>query len=55
MKRFFLKDIAIDEIVKQTVFDLSEVEETAKKIVSDVKAEGDAALLRYTAKFDGYE
>ena len=54
MKRFFLRDIAIEEIVKQTVFDLSAIEETAKKIVADVRAEGDAALLAYTARFDGY-
>lgn len=55
MKRFFLRDIAIEEIVKQTVFDLSAIEETAKKIVAEVRDEGDAALLRYTARFDGYE
>lgn len=55
MKRFFLRDIAIEEIVKQTVFDLSAIEETAKKIVAEVRDEGDEALLRYTARFDGYE
>lgn len=55
MKRFFLRDIAIEEIVKQTVFDLSVIEETAKKIVAEVRDEGDEALLRYTARFDGYE
>lgn len=55
MKRFFLRDIAIEEIVKQTIFDLSAIEETAKKIVAEVRDEGDEALLRYTARFDGYE
>ncbi|MBR1747001.1 MAG: histidinol dehydrogenase [Clostridia bacterium] len=54
MKRFLLRDIPVEEIVKQSLFDLSAVEEAAKKIVADVKNEGDAALLSYAKKFDGF-
>ncbi|MDE7401521.1 MAG: histidinol dehydrogenase, partial [Clostridia bacterium] len=30
------------------------VEETVKEIIADVRANGDAALKKYSAKFDGF-
>ena len=32
----------------------SNVEQTVKEIIADVRANGDAALVRYSSKFDGY-
>lgn len=54
IKRYYLNEITAEEIVKQSSFDLSSVEDTAKKIVADVKKNGDKALVKYSAEFDGF-
>lgn len=38
---------------QESLFDLAELENRVKGIVEDVKQRGDAAILEYTARFDG--
>lgn len=54
MKRFYLHEIPVEEIVKQTRFNLSNVEGTVNEILTAVQREGDRALLKYENTFDGF-
>jgi len=53
---FVWKDISAEQkekILKRAQIDISEIVETAKLIIADVKTRGDVALLEYIEKFDG--
>lgn len=41
------------EIVKRPVFDHSHLENIIQPVMDDIQKEGDAALIKYTQKFDG--
>lgn len=41
------------EIVKRPVFDHSHLENIIQPVMDDIEKEGDAALIKYTEKFDG--
>ena len=43
------------EVVQRKSIDYSKAKKAAKSIMDDVKREGDAALLKYTSKFDGID
>ena len=43
------------EILKRPGFDSLSLEETVASILADVKLNGDAAVKKYAAKFDGVE
>ncbi len=43
------------EVISRKGIDYSAARQTAQQILDEVKAEGDAAVLRYTAKFDKVE
>lgn len=43
------------EILKRPVFDVSELHSTVSNILDEIKTDGDAAVRKYTAKFDGVE
>ena len=44
-----------NEILQRPVFDSRQLEETVAAILADVKVNGDKAVKKYTAKFDGVE
>jgi histidinol dehydrogenase len=44
----------IKRLANRGALDLARAEKTAAKIVNDVRKNGDAALLRYARKFDGF-
>jgi histidinol dehydrogenase len=43
----------VERLVHRSNLDLSEKDETVRAILAGVRAEGDAAVLRYTERFDG--
>ena len=45
----------LDRLINRGAVDLARVEKTTAKIVRDVRKQGDKAVRRYTAKFDGFE
>lgn len=47
------KDIDSGEILNREIISFPEYEETVKEIIADVEKNGDAALKRYSEKFDG--
>jgi histidinol dehydrogenase len=47
-------NIVFDKILKRGEIDVEKVQETVKKIVLDVKREGDEALIKYIKMFDGW-
>lgn len=52
---FDLEKTDIESILKRAIVWRSDVEETVKGIMADVKERGDEALLEYTKRFDGVE
>lgn len=44
-----------DRLINRGALDLARVEKTTAKIVRDVRKQGDKAVRRYAAKFDGFE
>lgn len=58
MKKYFLKQLGADEqalLTKRPNIRFDEVMEIVRPIMADVKENGDAALRKYTARFDGVE
>lgn len=45
----------MDELLKRSESDQSDIENTVKDIIDNIKKRGDEALLEYTNKFDGVE
>ena len=45
----------MDELLKRSESDQSDIEKTVKDIIDNIKKRGDEALLEYTEKFDGVE
>ena len=45
-------DAALDALVRYDAAEDSAVQETVRRILADVRARGDAAVLEYTKKFD---
>lgn len=45
----------MDELLKRSESDQSDIEKTVKDIIDNIKKRGDEALLEYTNKFDGVE
>ena len=45
----------MDELLKRSESDQSDIENTVKDIIDNIKKRGDEALLEYTEKFDGVE
>ena len=41
------------KILQRPVLDVSDLYDTVRKILDDIKQEGDSALSKYTLKFDG--
>ena len=46
---------SIADFLKSRRFDFSRFEDTVKRIIEDVKNNGDDALFRYTKQFDGFD
>ncbi len=56
MKVRVLKDMTAEErefVLKRAELDISRQMELAKEVAADIKENGDAAVLKYTEKFDG--
>ncbi|MBU2617933.1 MAG: histidinol dehydrogenase, partial [Euryarchaeota archaeon] len=49
-----LSDAEMGRLLRREV-DLEKAMDVAKKILADVREKGDAALIKYTKKFDGVE
>ena len=45
----------MDQLLKRSESDQSDIEKTVKDIIDNIKKRGDEALLEYTEKFDGVE
>ncbi|MBI5199108.1 MAG: histidinol dehydrogenase [Nitrospirae bacterium] len=45
--------VFINEIIKRATRDTGEIEEKVRRILSDIKREGDRAIVRYTELYDG--
>jgi histidinol dehydrogenase len=58
MKTFYLKNLSseeIDALTKRPSIDTEKVFGVVKPILQDIKANGLSAVLKYAAKFDGFE
>lgn len=58
MKKYYLKQLSLGEIGKLTkrpAIDFKSVFETVRKVLEDVKINGDKAVKTYTKRFDGVE
>lgn len=42
-----------EEILRRPAFDTSNLDDTVREILDDVRAGGDASVIKYTSKFDG--
>ena len=53
MIKIFDKDFDINKILSREIQSYGEYEESVRQIVADVMTGGDAAVKKYTRKFDG--
>ena len=54
IKIYSAEEISVEDVLNRKIEDYAEYEGAVREIIARVRAEGDAALRYYGAKFDGY-